>query len=106
MGDFYARRFLKIAPLYYLYCGFFEIVSGQRYLWENPIVLIRMLTFTYNGAPGINGLGHLWYISSAMQLYLIMPAVYLLIRNLPIKTTECLSLAAIFIGGGYGCACQ
>lgn len=100
VGDFYARRFLKIAPLYYLYCGFFEIVSGQRYLWENPIVLIRMLTFTYNGAPGINGLGHLWYISSAMQLYLIMPAVYLLIRNLPIKTTECLSLAAIFIGGG------
>ena len=71
-------------------------------LWENPIVLIRMLTFTYNGAPGINGLGHLWYISSAMQLYLIMPAVYLLIRNLPIKTTECLSLAAIFIGGGTG----
>lgn len=34
VGGFYARRFLKIAPLYYLYCGFFEIVSGQRYLWE------------------------------------------------------------------------
>ena len=79
--DFYYKRFLRIAPLYYLFCIFFELFSG-RVIAENPWNLLRILTFTYNGADGTPGISHLWYVSLIMQLYLMAPFIYLLIRKI------------------------
>lgn len=84
-GGFYLARFLKVAPLYYLYCVFYEILSGTGYFWHNPKQLLRMLTFTFNGNAAAGGVGHLWYISIAMQLYLLMPFLYLALAPLQKK---------------------
>lgn len=79
---FYIGRFIKIAPIYYIYCIIFEVLSGNMYFWSNQKVLIKMFTFTFNGNDGISGLGHLWYISLAMQLYLFMPIIYLIVNRI------------------------
>lgn len=92
---FYWGRFLKLAPLYYIYLFLFELFNGQTYLFNNPKILLKILTFTFNGNGGISGMGHLWYISSAMQLYIIMPFLYLMIRNLKTKKSILLQLVTI-----------
>lgn len=79
---FYIGRFVKIAPIYYIYCFIFELLSGNTFFWNNGKVLLKMITFTFNGNGGISGLGHLWYISLAMQLYIFMPFIYLIINRL------------------------
>ena len=74
---FYLGRFVKLAPLYYLYCVLFELLSGQQFFWKDPLMILKMAFFLFNGTGGISGIGHLWYISMAMQLYLIMPFLLL-----------------------------
>lgn len=95
---FYYSRFIRMAPPYYLYCLLFEIISNSGFLRSDIKVLIRIITFTYNGKPGISGIGHLWYVSMAMQFYLISPFIYILIRK--IKTVKsCLCIYIVMVLG-------
>lgn len=60
---------------------------------------MKMLTFMFNGNGGINGLGHLWYVSLAMQLYLVMPFLYIFIsflkkKKIPLMTTYSIAVVA------------
>lgn len=79
---FFFGRFIKIAPIYYIYCIFFEVLSGNYYFWNNWMSMIKVITFTFNGAGSISGVGHLWYVSMAMRLYLFMPFIYLILRKI------------------------
>ncbi len=99
---FYVHRFLKIAPLYYGYCFLFEILSGNLWYWQNREVFFRMLTFTFHGIGGISGLGHLWYISMAMQLYFFMPFLELVIRILCKTKKQMVAVYLVTIGAGLG----
>lgn len=102
---FYWGRFIKIAPLYYLYCIMFEILSNNMFLWNDSQVLLKMLTFTFNGTNGRIGLGHLWYVSTAMQLYLFMPFIYLVLDLLKEKKSVLLLLYIISVIGGVIMRC-
>lgn len=81
LWTFYRRRFLRIAPLYYFYCFIYAFLSGDQYLVTSGWTTLRILTFTYNGDGGPVVIQHLWYISTAMQMYLLIPFVYLLVRR-------------------------
>ena len=81
LWTFYRRRFLRIAPLYYFYCFIYAFLSGDQYLVTSGWTTLRILTFTYNGDSGPGVIHHLWYISTAMQMYLLIPFVYLLVRR-------------------------
>lgn len=95
---FYYFRFIRLAPPYYLYCLLFEIISNSGFLRSDIKALIRIITFTYNGTLGVPGIGHLWYVSMAMQFYLISPFIYILIRK--IKTVKsCLCVYIVMILG-------
>lgn len=83
---FYYGRFLKLAPLYYGYCFLLDLLSDRTLLIGNWKLLLNVLTFTCNGNGALSGIGHLWYVSTAMQLYLIMPFVRLGIDKL--RTTQ------------------
>lgn len=104
---FYVARFVKIAPLYYLYCILFEILSGRHFFWKNPLYLLQILTFTFHQNASVEGLGHLWYISVAMQLYLFMPFLYLALRALKPEKRKWLSVvvfaAVILLGALTRC---
>ena len=89
---FYLKRFLKIAPAYYIYLLLFVVISGNDYFFSSPETALKILTFTFNGNGGISGVGHLWYISVAMWLYVLAPFLYYITDK--IKRTG--SLAAAF----------
>ena len=96
---FYLGRFLKIAPFYYLYCFLWVLLNNSDFFVKKPWVFVKMLTFTFNGNGGIGGLGHLWYISTAIQMYLIMPFVYILIQKLKTKAQARVGFISILLLG-------
>lgn len=82
LGKFYWKRFLKIAPAYYIYILLYVVIHNTTYLLAKPLVALRIFFFAFNGNDGISGIGHLWYISLAMWLYLLAPFFYFLIKQI------------------------
>lgn len=102
---FYRSRFLRIAPLYYFYCFMFELLSGSQYLLNGGWITVKILAFTFNGNGGISGIGHLWYLSTAMQFYLLTPFVFLLVRQFrSMRACQTAFFVCLFLGFGvrYG----
>lgn len=98
--NFYLKRFLKIAPAYYIYILLFLIIKVNTYFITSPLEALKIITFTFNGDGSISGLGHLWYISVAMWLYVLAPFFYYIIDK--IKSTKALSLSfAIVVIFGF-----
>jgi len=96
---FYLKRYIRFAPVYYIYCFAFEILKGTPFMFKNPETMFRLLTFRFDGSGGISGIGHLWYMSLAMQIYMIIPIVYLL-TSLVKKNTILNVLFFAFLGFG------
>ena len=76
-GIFYARRSLRIFPLYY------AIIAAACYFNMNqaPMVKLPLATYTYNmvlASGNVIGPGHLWSLCVEEQFYLIWPALILL----------------------------
>lgn len=96
---FYLHRFLRIAPIYYTYIAFFEFFTDNNFIFDNPITFLKILTFTFNGEGGISGVGHLWYISLSMQMYLFMPFIYFILNKIKNKYLICGSFAFFALAG-------
>lgn len=102
---FYLRRFMKIAPAYYVYLLIFVILRADNYFFSSPWTALKILTFTFNGNGGISGIGHLWYISVAMWLYVLAPFLYYIAEKF--KSTKSLAVAfgvVVVCGLGIRCA--
>jgi peptidoglycan/LPS O-acetylase OafA/YrhL len=96
---FFWSRFLKIAPIYYVFCFLVGYFLSYDFTVGNPKVILHILTFTYNGNPGVTGIGATWYISTVMQLYLLSPFLYFLVRKMNNKYTQ-LSLFLLIVVAG------
>ena len=102
LGCFYARRSLRIFPIYYLLIIALSIIDHDMrkdVLWY--------ITFTQNIPPGFGEgtvfyAGHLWSLAVEEQFYLVWPWLVLFVpRRVLIWVLWCLVLAAIcykFIG--------
>lgn len=101
---FYFRRFMKIAPAYYIYLLLFVIIRADDYFFSSPLTALKLFTFCFNGNGGISGIGHLWYISLAMWFYVFAPFFYWIIDK--IKTKRGLITAfflTVVLGAGLRC---
>jgi peptidoglycan/LPS O-acetylase OafA/YrhL len=97
---FYARRMLRIFPIYYLVIAI-AVVAGSA-----PVIaaLPRLLTYTANYVPGlpvIRDLGpfpHLWSLSVEEQFYVAWPALIFLVprRFLPAAILAVVCSSAAF----------
>ena len=96
---FFWSRFLKVAPIYYVFCFLVGYFLSYDFMVAHPRVILHILTFTYNGAPGVTGIGVTWYISTVMQLYLLSPFLYFLVRKMNSKYTQ-LSLFLLIVVAG------
>ncbi len=79
MRQFYARRFLRIFPLYYLVlilCLIFA-VEPARELWGWLFTYMTNV-YTWREAEFIPNLGHFWTLAVEEQFYLAWPLVVLL----------------------------
>lgn len=93
---FYGTRFLKIGLPTLGFVGLCCILVKPDFLPENPHVLIRILTFTYDSNPGFDGVGATWYVSTLMQLYLITPLIYFILDKISIKFSSSKKSSFIF----------
>ena len=106
--NFYARRVLRIFPLYYCALLLFLVVLPS--LWPQHWGL-RMLThdapwywsyainlkISRDNWPAFGALGHFWSLALQEQFYLVWPAVVLLCNRRQLQITCIASIAAAFI---------
>ncbi|MFI5185550.1 MAG: acyltransferase family protein [Chitinophagales bacterium] len=104
---FYARRILRIFPLYYLVLIFFLIIFPhirnfpldlrfylQNQFWYWTYLENWVFIFKYDGKGA--ALNHFWSLAIEEQYYLIWPFIILFIRNIKVLLASCL-LALIII---------
>lgn len=98
VGEFYLRRLLRIAPLYYL-AIFAQLAVIQILGYDGPSwrSLALCFGFLFNLAPDqVDGIAPAsWSIGVEMLFYLIFPLVLALARTLP----RAILLTAVFIVG-------
>lgn len=80
--NFWWNRALRILPAYY----FCVIILGLIFypqIWqpENRQYLLRILTFTYDHTLPVDFHGAFWYISTEVQFYLVIPFIYIFLRD-------------------------
>jgi peptidoglycan/LPS O-acetylase OafA/YrhL len=81
LRNFYARRFLKIVPVSYVYIFFLYMLSRIYGLRISDCEFLTALTYTKNYACAGFMEGHLWSLSVEEQFYLIWPAVVYMLPN-------------------------
>ena len=75
---FFARRALRILPLYYLAIIIAAFVSALNIQAIHPSALVHAITYTYNfvqQSKDVNFLSHLWSLAVEEQFYLMWPFV-------------------------------
>jgi peptidoglycan/LPS O-acetylase OafA/YrhL len=101
--NFYARRILRIWPVYFGILLFVFVCERYGLLWNSATTLgwISLLTFTQNFYIGAYGwdalpdwLGPTWSLGIEEQFYLIWP---LLVRKLSLSSLKKVCLVVIFV---------
>ncbi len=91
LGNFYARRVLRIFPLYYLSLVLFLVilprvqsglnlsyyVHNQAYIWT----YLQNWLYVFKDPSPQNGLDHLWTLAVEEQFYLLWPFMILLLKK-------------------------
>jgi peptidoglycan/LPS O-acetylase OafA/YrhL len=87
LGVFYARRALRIFPIYYLYVGLWSVVALVAFV-PKDFAFLPLVTYTFNfvkWSPDYDGsriFSHLWSLAVEEQFYLVYPlAVFGLSRR-------------------------
>lgn len=70
---FYKKNFIKILTDYYLFLLF--VVPIYCY-YTNTILSVKIFFKLILGFPALPGLGHLWYISTILFCYLLIPLLF------------------------------
>lgn len=94
---YYVRRFVRLAPSYYLFCFLCIIFFNPTFPFSFWQTCLEILTFTYNGIPGVIGIGATWYISTTMQLYILAP-LFISILLILKKYINIVFIFLIFLG--------
>jgi peptidoglycan/LPS O-acetylase OafA/YrhL len=99
MSHFYARRFLRIFPLYYLVVG----VTAAMHVDPVRAMIASLLTYTFNIQVSIQGwfpanISHFWSLAVEEQFYVVWPWFVML---LPRRWLLCSTLAMIAIGPSF-----
>jgi len=86
LGHFYARRALRILPVYFAFLGILALLQHFTPFHQPASAWIGNITFTTNYAQGVTwASGHLWSIAVEEQFYLAWPAIFLLANVSRIK---------------------
>lgn len=100
---FICRRFWRLAPPYFIFLWFaFLFINPSFFISSDWPLTLRLLSFTYNGIPGIDGVGATWFVSTIMQLYIMLPLFYhLVFKKIPERYTLWIVGVIILLGFAF-----
>jgi peptidoglycan/LPS O-acetylase OafA/YrhL len=70
---YYIRRIQKTVVPSIIYILLCVALVYPEFICNLPIVLFRLVFFSYYGAPGVDGIGATWYVSQLLFFYFISP---------------------------------
>jgi peptidoglycan/LPS O-acetylase OafA/YrhL len=84
LRQFFVRRFLRIAPLFYFATLVWVLIFGSRGVPPDPIQLISTVTFVFNLLPGLHesAVAAGWSIGVEMLFYASFPCVVTFVTGL------------------------
>ena len=96
---YYWKKVIRIVIPVYAFILVTCCFAFPDFLPNNTSVLLRLITFNYNGNPGVDGIGALWYVSCIVQMYVLAPFICLIFHLSlgKIKNTKVLKLVTIII---------
>lgn len=100
IAKFYSSRLIRILPMYFLFLFSLFLFYNPTWFVENPKQILKLITFTYNGTPGIVGTGAVWFVSTIVQLYILAPFGYKLFKHFE-KQKKVVLFFLIVLGLGY-----
>lgn len=98
---YYANKFFKIVIPTFSFIFIACVFVCPTFFREDSTVLIRLLTFTYNGRPGGKGIGACWYVFSLVPLYLLAPLFSLAAEKIAQKKRYLICVSAIVLVLGF-----
>lgn len=95
--NFVFRRFLRIAPMYYLFLLIVFLFVNQASFFDKNIFSLVFFYSNYRPALSVQT-GLLWFVSTIFQLYILAPVIYKFVLS-HIKSHHLLFIGLIVIGG-------
>lgn len=96
--NYYKKKIIRVYIPTFCFIFLCAVLCFPGFLVENGGVLIKFFTFTYAGAPGVNGIGATWYVFSLFWLYLATPPIaYLLSKIRDRKTIMWIMIAVLSV---------
>jgi peptidoglycan/LPS O-acetylase OafA/YrhL len=106
--NFFARRLLRIAPLYYGALVLFVLLLPALWRGHAGLSWLRSESFWYwtylvnvriawEGWPGFGALGHFWSLAVEEQFYLLWPVAVFRLRRRPLMAL-CAACAVVAVG--------
>jgi len=101
--NFYARRTLRIFPLYLLVLTLVVLLDALSVTSVRGCTLLYAYTYLFNFVPHAcyyNAFGHLWSLAVEEHFYLLWPFIFVLGRRVAIPLLVVFVVAAHFWGAG------
>lgn len=95
---FYLDKLIKVGIPTLFFIFILCVTVYPDFIPSNQGALTALLTFTYNGSPGLPGIGATWFVSTVMQLYLLTPGLYYLLKKLNAGLSGRTAHTAVLIG--------
>lgn len=110
-GHFYARRVIRILPLYFVFLAAFygaiflfhkqEVLNFYIIHWKSYALFLQNWLFVLKGAPGEYYLNHLWSLSVEEQFYILWPLVIYFTPEKRLRTVLFSIIGAVCIYRSY-----
>ena len=98
--DYLKKKVVRICVPYYVFMFIVLLLLSPGLAINDPITILRILTFTYNGMPGEVGYGLVWFISTLMQFYIISIFFDMLVRRINKNRYACTVLFILLLLSG------
>ena len=101
--QYYKKKFVKIIIPTFSFIFLCCVFVYPLFLKNNPVALFRFLTFSYNGSPGVDGIGACWYVFTLVPLYLLTPLFCFIAQKLVEnkRFVICITLIVFLLGFCY-----
>lgn len=100
IGRYYKQKIMKIVMPTLSFIFLSCVLVFPTFITSLPELFWKFFTFRYIGAPGVDGIGATWYISTSLGFYLLVPLLSFLLNKMNDKKLYLILLFLILFSLG------